>query len=54
MVRHLKEGVLHVEFALNRNASKSGLIRALLVYDLVNFTIICKEKKSWIHSDIIP
>lgn len=26
----------------------------LLVYDLGNFTKICKEKKSWVHSDVIP
>lgn len=53
MERCLKWGVRQVSFSLNRHEYKSCLIRALLVYDLGNFTIICKEEKSRRHSDII-
>lgn len=53
MERCLKWGVGHVSFSLNRREYKSCLIRALLVYDLSNFTIICKEEKSRLYSDII-
>lgn len=53
MERCLKWGVRHVSFSLNRHEYKACLIRAPLVCDLGNFTIICKEEKSRRHSDII-